>query len=498
MTNKSKITGFGGLILVAVLVLSSCSKSYYDINTDPNNSTNAGIDLVLSNALKISAAPQVSTYAVFSEWMNYWSPSGSYAINSSDGSSYKQTTDFADNNGLWTNIYRNLSDYEYIEKTAAASNQYFYVAAAKTMKAYLFQQLVDMFNNVPYAEALKGTANLQPKYDNGKDIYEALSTELGTAVTLFQRQDATGSSTQDILFAGNKSYWAKFANTLRLRLLIRQTEISGRSAYIQSEINKILANGAGFLNTDAGVNPGYAASSGKQNPFYGFAYSLTGTYTQDFWRAGKFVISFSQAHNDPRYKRWYAPISDGSYVGTTVGSTSNPSGNLSSTFGPGVLKSVSQPAVIFSAAESYFLQAEAILRGFLTGSDLTMYNNGVQASFTYLGAGSATTYTSQAGDRETNYAACTTFNEKLNCIMRQKYLAMQDVTTFEAFADYRRLFYLGLPFTASIPISVNPQRDGNAIPTRILYPTIEYQTNLENVSAQGTINHHGSKVFWMP
>ena len=497
MTNNRKIAGLAGLILVVAVVLSACSKSYYDVNTDPNNPTSASIDLVLSNALKTTAAPQVSTYAVFSEWMNYWSPSGSYAINSSDGSSYKQTTDFADNNGLWTNIYDNLEDYDYIEKTATAGNQYFYIAAAKTMKAYLFQQLVDMFNNVPYSGALKGTANLKPKYDNGKDIYEALSTQLDSAVTLFKRPDATGSSTQDILFAGNNSNWEKFANSLRLRLLIRQTEISGRSAYIQSEVNKIVANGAGFLTADAAVNPGYTASAGKQNPFYGFAYSITGTYTQDFWRAGKFVIAFSEAHNDPRYTRWYAPISDGSYVGTTVGSTTNPSGNLSSKFGPGVLKSVDQPAIVFSAAESYFLQAEAILRGFLAGSDLTMFNNGVQASFTYLGAGSAAAYTSQP-DKETNYAAAGSFNEKLNAIMRQKYLAMQDVTPFEAWCDYRRLSYLNLPFTTSIPISVNPQRDGDAIPVRILYPTTEYQTNLENVGAQGTINDHTSKVFWMP
>ncbi len=488
---------FGGLLLAAAVTLSACSKSYLDINTDPNNPTNASTDLVLSNALKTTAAPQVSTYAVFSEWMNYWAPSGSYAINSSDGASYKQTTDFADNNGLWTSAYRNLEDYDYVEKTATASNQYFYIAAAKTMKAYRFQQLVDMFNNVPYSEALAGTNKISPKYDNGKDIYEALSTSLGDAVTMFQRPDAIGSATQDILFAGNKSTWAKFANSLRLRLLMRQTEISGRSAYIQSEINKILANGAGFLTTDAGVNPGYANSSGQQNPFYGFAYSLTGGYTQDFWRANKFIITFSQAHNDPRYTRWYAPIKDGSYVGNVVGSTTNAAGNLSSTFGPGVLKSVSQPAIIFSAAESYFLQAEAILRGFIAGSDLATFNSGVQASFTYLGAGSAAAYTSQA-DKETNYSASSSFNEKLNTIMRQKYLAMQDVTPFEAWADYRRLSHLGLPFTASIPVSQSPLRDGDAIPTRILYPTSEYQTNLANVTAQGTIDHHSSKVFWMP
>ncbi|HMD00542.1 MAG TPA: SusD/RagB family nutrient-binding outer membrane lipoprotein, partial [Ferruginibacter sp.] len=373
---------FGSIVILATLFLAACSNGYYDVNTNPNQSTNASVDLVLSNALKTTAAQQVTGYSVLSEWMNYWSPSGSYAISSSDGSSYKETTDFADNNGMWTNLYNNLEDYQYIETTATANNQYFYTGAAKVMKAYVYQQLVDMFNNVPYTQALQGAANLTPKYDNGKDIYEALSTDLGNAVTLFQRSDAVGSATQDVLFGGNNSNWAKFANTLRLRILMRQTEIPGRAAYIQAEINKIIANGAGFLTTDAAVNPGYTNSTGKQNPFWAFSINTAGTYTQDFWRAAQYTITFSQAHNDPRYTRWYAPTNTGAYVGTTLGASGNPVGSASSTFGPGVLKSVSQSAVIMSAAESYFLQAEAILRGFLPGSDLTMFNNGVQASFT--------------------------------------------------------------------------------------------------------------------
>lgn len=489
-----------GIVAVVAIGLSACSRGYYDdVNINPNQSTNASVDLVLSNALKTTAAAQVVNYAVLSEWMNYWSPSGSYAVSASDGSSYKETNDFADNNGMWSNIYDNLEDYDYIEKTATANNQYFYIAAAKTMKAYLYQQLVDMFNNVPYTEALKGSANLAPKYDNGKDIYEALSTDLGTAVTLFQRADAVGSATQDVLFQGNNSNWAKFANTLRLRILMRQTEVPGRSSYIQTEVNKITSNGAGFLTTDAAVNPGYSNSTGKQNPFWGFAINTAGTYIQDFWRAGKYVIDFSVAHNDPRYTRWYAPTGSGNYVGTTLGASGNPVGSASSTFGPGVLKSVSQPAVILSAAESYFLQAEAVLRGFLSGSDLALYNSGVTANFVYLGLSSsqAATYYNQPGDKQVNYAAATTFNEKLNAIMRQKWLAMQDVTPFEAWSDYRRLYHLGLPFTTDIVISQNPARDANAVPIRILYPTIEYQTNPSNVGAQGTVDHHTSKVWWM-
>lgn len=498
------------VILIAAVVVSSCSKTFFDINQNPNSSTNASVDLVLANALKVSAGFQNTAYSFLSEWMCHWAPSGSYAISSSDGSSYKQTTGFGD--GLWTAYYRNLEDYDYVEKTAIASNQYFYIAAAKTMKALLYSQLVDMFNNIPYSQALQGTNNLTPTYDGAQAVYEDLSTQLGAAVVLFQRADAVGSLTQDILFgvgypsarvpAANQTNqnanWAKFANSLRLRLLLRQTNMSGRAGYIQTEVNKIVANGAGFLTVNAGVNPGYSNSSGKQNPFYGFCYNTAGTFTQDFWRAAKYPIDFCKANNDNRLGRLYAlaalPVPPGGfdYVGCVQGLSGNPVGSQSSTFGAGSLVSVSQDAVIFSAAESYLNQAEAILRGYLAGSAQTMFNNGVQASFTFLGAGSSAAYTSQAGNNQTNYAACASDAERVACIIRQKWMANNSVTPFEAWADYRRT---GLP---NVPLSSSSFVDVLAIPTRILYPTSEYTTNGANVGAQGTINHHGSKIFWMP
>jgi len=279
-----------------------------------------------------------------------------------------------------------------------------------------------------------------------------------------------------------------------LRILLRQTQMSGRSTYIQSEIAKINANGGGFITADASVNPGYASNTGQLNPFYSLCYNTAGTYIGDFWRANQFPITFCTNNNDPRYQFLYSPAaSTGTYVGNIIGSATNHAGNASSTFGPGVLKSPSQSAVLLSAAESNFLQAEAGLEGFLANTPQTLFQNGVQASFTYLGAGSAATYYAQTGNLNTNYAACTTTAQKLACIIRQKWMALNTVTPFEAWADYRRL---GLP--ADIPISVSPYVDATTIPFRILYPTSEYQTNATNVNLQGTINHHTSKIFWMP
>lgn len=501
------------IILLAAVVISGCSKNYFDINQNPNTTTNASVDLVLANALKVTAGQLITSgaYQTVTEWMNYWAPSGSYAINASDGASYKQTTDFAD--PVWTADYRNLEDYDYIERTATAANNYFYIAAAKTMKAFVYGQLVDMFNNVPYSEALKGTANLTPKYDDAKSIYEDLEIQLKAAIVLFKRADAVGNVSQDIMFGTNpltpnvnaapteNPNWIRFANSLRLRLLIRQSQVAGRSAYIQTEINDIIANGGGFLTADASVNPGYSNSSGKQSPFYGFIINTAGTYVQDFWRANKYPITFCQAHNDIRYTRWYAPVvctcpTNGQYIGNIIGAsnvTGNAVGSQSSTFGPGLVQSVSQAAIIFTAAESYFLQAEAILKGFMAGSAQAAFNSGVQSSFTYLGAGSSATYTAQAGDNQVNYAACSTDAQRLACIIRQKYLAFNTTTPLEAWADYRRL---GLP--ADLPLSIHPQIDplGSNIPTRFSYVYSEYQTNVGNVP--GVTNYHTGKIFWMP
>jgi hypothetical protein len=375
------------------------------------------------------------------------------------------------------------------------------------MKAFVFQRLVDSYNDVPYTDALKGTTKITPKYDKAQAVYTAIVNQLDSGVLDMQNPSATANANSDIMFGGSAGSWIAFANTLRLRILMRQSQMSGQASYIQGEIAKITANGGGFLTTDAMVNPGYAGSTGQQNPTYGYFVTLTGNPTSggqaDYWRAAAFSLNFMTNNSDIRYQFIYSTNSSGAYAGNVLGSVTNITGTGTSSMGPGILKSVSQPAVLITLAESYFLQAEANLRGWLgnTGDDNTNFNNGVRVSFEYLGAAgsgispdsTATVYTAQSANKQTNYSACTTFDEKLACIIRQKWVAMNALTPFEAWSDYRRL---GLP--ADIPISVSPYRDGPNIPVRVLYPTSEYTTNAANVGAEGVIDGHTSKIFWMP
>ena len=493
-------------IIIAGISLSGCGKSYLDINSpNPNAATSATPELVISNALTVTASGQVANVNLaptlyLSGWMGYWAPSGSYAPSNTDVASYYSTTQTP--NVLWIQSYKNLEDYYYVETSAKTQQKPFFVAAAKAMKSLVFAQLVDVFNNVPYSQAFQGTLIINPKYDDAQTIYEDLSNQLDTAATLMASPAAVISGadlTADVMFGGDNAAWIAFANTLRLRLLMRQTQMNGRGSYISGEIAKITANGGGFLDQDATVNPGYANNDQQQNPFWGYFVTLTGTPTSggqaDYYRASAYAINTLTSYNDPRLTFIYSTNASGDYVGNILGSQSNIPGAGTSSMGPGLLKSVGQNAVILSAAESHFLQAEAIVRGYLPGGTAAakdQYNAGVQASFDYLGAGSDSAYVNQSNPN-TNFSLATTTDAQIALIIRQKWIAEDGVTPIEAYDDYRRLH---LP--ADIPISISPYKSPSTaqVPVRYLYPVSEYTTNTANVNAQGNIDYYTSKVFW--
>ena len=490
------------LFAILILGLSGCSKNYLDVNTNPNSPTETPYSLVLPNALVSTAGRQVTGFTYLEGWMGYWAPSGSYAVGTTDVASYFQTSGtYAP---VWDAMYGNLEDYDNVEQRAKADGNPFYVGAAKVMKAYVYQQLVDLFNNVPYANALKATGDVLPSYDKGQAVYDAISAQLDTAVTDFKDAKAVGDPTSDVLFGGDNTQWIAFANTLKLRILMRQSQVSSRQSVITAGIAKIKANGGGFLTDDAGVNPGYAANTGQQSPVYGYFYTVTNQPTSggqaDYWRASKYMLDYCRNYNDPRYTYFFQVVAgtDTAYVGNVLGSNVNlATSTTSGAAGKGLVKSVSQPAIVMTAAESYFLQAEAILRGYISGDLAGTYKSGVEASFNYLGAPTddADALIALPNNKNSNLAACTTTQEKLNCIIRQKWMAMDGTTPFEAWSDYRRL---NLPTNPPIPISVSPYKLSNNIPYRLLYPSTEYQTNAAAVAAEGTINGQTSKIWWMP
>ena len=548
MKQINKIVIIGALLTAAFV--SGCKKSWFDINKDPNNPVESNItpDLVAPAAL-LNTANRVGTgFGFLANYLGFWAPGANYAPNTEE-QSYNITTNFGA--GLFTGIMDNSYDYQFMQERSVILKQDFFQGIARIMKSHNFAQLVDLYDKVPYFEALQGIRVLRPKYDEGRVVYEDLIKQIDTAITLIKDANISENlnlTTADIMFHGDKTLWVKFANTLKLRLLMHQVNRADRQAYVQAEIAKIQAEGTGFLGSgeDADVNPGYTQD--KPNAFYAsYGFTQTGNQATDFWRANIVAVNYYKNMGDTlRLRAFYKPIVNavpagapepfpqlapqnirGNQYGLGINNVTYPyqTANYVSqvggiaTAGPvtassqGLVKGFNQDAWILTSVESLFLQAEAIERGFLPGDKKQAFKNAIQESFIWLNIGGSRTaainafntyYNLQEANANIHVSydhAGPTMANKLRTLMFQKYLALNGIAFLEIWNDYRRYtggtpqtdpdltkYAAGNPGTGSYPyldLSQNPGRTAQTLIQRLLFPQVELNLNTANVPQEG-------------
>jgi len=494
--------------LLAVLVMGAgCKKGTFDINSpNPNalSPSTVPAPYYLSSGLAQTAqlmytGPNGFTYLgdLLNVWMGYWAASGGYTP-SPVVVAYNLTNQVG--NGNWDAAYLNLANYNALQKlTAGDPNQGYYTAIALIMKSFVYQRVVDLFNNAPYSEALN-TANTTPKYDKAADIYDSLLNNLNTAIALISTTAGNSNATAvdakfDVMFKGNMAKWTKFAKTVKLKLLMRLTAVD--EGKIKAGLSGMSTGDFLGAGENASVNPGYStASSAQENPLYlNIALNAAGQSGTNnvYWRANSYAVNFYKNNNDPRIGYFYLPNKAGEYKGRKVGSVASGEGNdiISAVNGPGVAKSATQDAVIIGAYESLLLQAEAVQRGYLTGSAADLYKAGVEQSFIMLGgtAAQADTYIAQ-DNAKVNFTAST---NKISTIITQVWAASMAIDPLESFSNWRRTGY-----PSDLDVSDYPGSQATHIPYRFPYPQSETSYNTANAAAQGTIDYLTSKIFWQP
>ena len=500
------------IIITAFLAFigTSCSESYLDINTNPNSLPTASPSFVFTNAVNNSAAIMVTPNEIGSYWSGQWTQSNGYIIS---------TTTFAYNftNGdfnYWDGYYDNLNDYQFVIANADSYSQKYLKGPAKIMKALLYQQLVDMYGSVPYSDALKGVESLAPKFDDQKTVYENLIVSLDEAIVDTKANPFSSAFTSsDLIFKGNTTKWVKFANGLKMRILMRQARVSGKDTYIKSEINKIVSEGSGFLTTEevwAGGVGFFLATAGKLNPVYDrWGYDANGAKRalNNYPRLTTFLVDGMKASGDTlRLKRLgYAIGGEGStagvsakaevssnYLGAPFGTSSGYLPSSCSAIGPSLLVKgeYNRPYILMTAAEVLLNLAEAKERfgaGVnLTGTALEYFEDGLKQSFRVLGA-SATGSASFKNSKIQNYDYVASTN-KLNEIAIQKWLALCNFNGLDAWSEYRKTGFPVTPQSVQVPDSKRP--------VRFFYPNTESGSNAENVKNQGTIDVFATRLFW--
>ncbi len=485
---------FIGIIALSFFGLSSCTKSILDINSpNPNTASTSTPQLTTPVALENAARISQTNYLPLSEWMGFTATNGGFALDVALNSYQLTSTSL---NGSWQNLYLNISNWNYVKKQAIQSNLPLYQAIAQLFQAYDFSCLVDLYNNVPYSDALLNNNSFSPKYDKGSDVYDSCVGLINSALTILKdpatlQTISTGTDNASIItFKGSLpdlSKWIKFANSLKLRLLINQSQVASKSAYISSQASTIDPSELMGIGDDAMADPGYIASSGKLSPYYNLFFSAPGQALDPYkiYHASNFALNFYTSTNDPRLSYFYDKDKNGKYTGNDFG---NESSVDVSPLGTPSLNPTS-PSVIMLAAEALFDQAEAIQRGWLPGDAKAVYQSAIQASFAYTGvanpAAAAVAYTSQ-DNMNVNWDKAT---DKIKLIISQKWAALNTISILTVYDDYRRT---GFP---DVPISIYQGHLPN-IPLRLIYPQAEYNLNAVNVGAEGTINPQTDKVFW--
>lgn len=485
---------------IAALMTVSCS-DYLDVNENPNNPAISTPALTLPVAQRDLAALNARQMTYLGQYIAYnWATPSNWSAN-------QEFSRYTVNSGFYAtifetsygSIFKDLTYVQNYEDKSGAVDYSAYKAIASTLKGFQYQYLVDLYGDVPYTEANLRSANITPKYDDAQTIYKAVIADLTSAATtaLNLPVNAVNPGTQDIINGGDMTKWAQFANTVKLRMLVRLSN-TNQDAYIKAQIALIDSNGAGYITSAVNANPGYSDNTDKQSPFFGyFRNPSTGSQTDrgDYTVASDYTVNYLTTTNDPRLRRLYAAAqTGGAYKGapqiTTLPGTGFTSNELSKV-GPGLLVSVTQNQAIMSLPEALLLQAEAISRGYIAGGDTAArakYEEAIRVSFTNLNVPNAATAATTYYSQDIPNVSWTSSVNKIQAIITQKWVALNGTSSIELWIEKTRT-----GFPANLPI---PAEGGGTRPVRLLYPSSEISRNALNVPAQTAQSAFTDNPFW--
>lgn len=457
------------------LSLSSCTDNFEEINTNPNLIDEISPGTLLNEVIYNMAANNLTNhYNVNAQLMQvqltypqYYAGIQRYEILETTG------------NSQWNAGYKWAKNIREMLEEAEAASDVNYTAIALTLNAWIYSNLTDTFGDIPFSEASRAEEGiLQAKYDTQEDIYEQLLSDLERANSLYNHTLPMEYGTE-ILFANETEKWQKFTNSLRLRLLLRTSDVRPTSyaemvAILQdptaSPIITTLDDAA--VLTVTGVTPNISPWSRALDFSNGHS-------------AGEFFMDILNELEDPR-----RPFIAGQAVKNTVaiGYKGIPSGydEASFDYSPSYMNNqqVVVPMIIpiFTLAEAEFIQAELAQKGHWSDAE-GHFKAGIRAAVEL--------WTEQGLPENYFDSPLAQYNGSLERIMLHKYLATY-FTDNQQWADYRRTGFPELPTTSSM------LNDG-ILPSRLLYPDVQKiynPANYEVAAQQMGGDNINSKVWW--
>lgn len=512
MSNKilsMKITRFQIALFLAILaVTAGCKKKFEDYSQNNNLPLNVSPGVILRGVLN-----NIVVYP--GDWQD---KAGQFIC-----SNY---TYYGDNK-YWTGSasldYGSLNNVLAMEAQArkvTGSDNNPYHALGLFLRAFFFVDMTEKVGDLPMTDALKGTGNTTPSYDTQKQIFKQSLAWLDSANTIL-----SGLLTNGFLeFSGDFYYkealsgawsgnngrdalvqWQKVVNSYKLRVLIELSKKAGDADLnIPAQFAKIINNPSQY--------PIFTSNSDNLQYVYNSAYNYYPDNSSNYGNnAGRLNIAatllntLSGLHDlramvlaEPARGLGFADTSFSSFAGAPSGldlssmAAQSADHKLSlynynhfySTF-------TAEPTFILSYPEICFCVAEAINRGWITGSSNTWYQNGIKAMFAFYGIKDGSNdviFRKPDGTGNLTYTVTFNFSDYfaqpsvqymgdnangLAQILTQKYLAYARNSGLQAYYQWRRT---GVPVFSAGPGTGN----GGIIPRRFQYPSNERSVNTSN------------------
>lgn len=461
-------------LIFSVVVLSTmfigCNTDL-DINIDPDrlDPNKASLSAQLPAGITGIVGPEGASLAIIGGmWSQYWTQSNA-ANQYKDIDAY--TIGTADYNYAWNAMYDGLGDLRNVQRKALKEGNWNYYLISTTLIVQASQVMTDYYGAIPYSEA-NNSSILSPKFNTGEEVYDLMISDLNDALSK-DLSDSFGElpGNDDYIYKGDMAKWTKFANTLKLKIYMRQTN-SPKAASSAAAITQMLNENTAFLTEDAAMTQ-FVDEINNSNPLYEYNNRALNSSTN--LRMSNTIGSWFAANSDTRRNAYYLAGN-----GLNQGDANNPAGQ--GTFAV-VKLSATTPVFLMSAEESLFLQAEAMLRYKGDAGAKELYDAGVVKNFSrYTLDGS--TFVAASGVYE--YPTAGTLEQKLEAIIVQKWAASFPGNGFEAFFEKNRT---GYPKTSpvysdntlyvpgQIVYSKSGATEAGKFPKRIVYPLSERNSN---------------------
>ena len=471
------------LSIFSLLITTSCTKDFEAINTNPNAPSSVQPSLLLRQVIYN-----------FGETMSYEGFVAGDLL-----AQHRTALDFNlfDRHDLkspqlggnpWPVFYTNLRDNEIILNQSKTVETFaVYEGPALIMKAYMTAGLTDLFGDVPYFEAFNGVnGTVTPAYDLQEDIYmneNGILDNLDKGIAAIENYSDVIPLDGDILFNGDLEAWVRFANSLKIKHLVRisdKVDVSSQLQILFDDDNYMMMN--------------------SQNAIFNFTNTDPNSFRLAQLRVGdfnNFVLSETMETilidlNDTRISTFFRPFSNsnsnefnGLLNGIDASQTSIALADYSLASAAFRENTSTLDANFITAWEVHFALAEAASKNIITANAQQLYETGVTLAFEYWNTELPTTYLS--GSAAYNAAGATPMQQ----IITQKWIG-NVINGYEGWIEYRRT---GFPNLQTISASLN----NDLIPVRLPYPAEEEALNFENYNTAASATDNNSinvPVWW--